>query len=172
MGDMAHCTGQKHFPVFITGLFKIVINNSHFNYLTSKTNIMKRHPFSVAFFVVALFIIGLNPNAKAQSLVETQKLIENANIYQPVFNPKEGAVYVSAARDFDTKGAIYKLDAQTLEVLDSIKVPGSAPLGLGINVSTQTLYSTNSITGLVTAIDIESGDQTYISSTVPGSSAR
>lgn len=119
---------------------------------------------------VFLLCFGMNM-VLAQELVQTEKLEDGSNIYQPVYNPVENAVYVSAAFD-GKKGFIYKLDGNTLEVLDKIEVPGAAPQGLGINVKTQTLYSTNSRKSLVVATDIKTGNQTYISSTVPGTTAR
>lgn len=115
------------------------------------------------FLTVAALASGL----QAQELTKIQKLPEGANIYQPVYNPEDGSVYVSAA-----KGVIYKLDGKDLQVLDSIAVPGAAPQGLGINVKTQTLYSTNSRKALVVATDLKTGSQTYISATVPGTNAR
>ncbi len=117
----------------------------------------------------AAFCAGIS--TQAQSLKKVQKLVDKANVYQPVYNAKDNSVYVSAARDFDTKGTVYKLDAKTLKVIDSIALPGSAPLGLGINTATQALYTTGR-RNLVTAIDLKTGRKTHISSPVPKSGAR
>lgn len=123
------------------------------------------------FFFSTLIVGGLTCSY-GQELVNTQKLPEGANIYQPVYNPIEDAVYVSSAKGGTREGVIYKLDGKNLKVVDSIVVPGAAPQGLGINVKTQTLYSTNSRKALVVATDLKTGNQTYISSTVPGTTAR
>lgn len=122
--------------------------------------------------IFSALIIGGLTTANGQELSNTQKLPEGANIYQPVYNPVENTVYVSSAKGGSQEGVIYKLDGKNLEVIDSIPVPGAAPQGLGINVKTQTLYSTNSRKSVVVATDIETGNQTYISSTVPGTNAR
>lgn len=107
----------------------------------------------------------------AQEIFYTKKLEDDSNIYQPVYNFKENAVYISAAGNGEN-GKIYKLDGENLEVLDEIQVPGAAPQGLGINTKTQTLYSTNSRKSVVVATDLKTGSQTYISATVPGTNAR
>src|SRR5690606_32750226 len=83
----------------------------------------------------------------AQTLVKTQKVGDN--IYQPVVNQKDGAVFISSAGN----NRVYKLDPQTLLAVDSIETSESAPMGLGISNNTQTLYTTNSRSGLVVAID-------------------
>lgn len=111
-------------------------------------------------------------SAKAQTLQKTEKIGTESNLYQPAYNPTDGAVYVSAAKDRDRKGVVYKLDAETLRITDSFPVPVSAPMGLGINVTTQTLYTTNSRTALVTAIDLSTRAQTHISCGVPVRQAR
>lgn len=122
--------------------------------------------------IFLLFIfIGSGWICSAQKLTKTEKLDKGANVYQPVYNPVDNAVYVSAAAD-GVNGKIYKLDGETLKVIEKIDVPGAAPQGLGINVKTQTLYSTNSRKSLVVATDLKTGNQTYISSTVPGTNAR
>lgn len=122
--------------------------------------------------IMALFAtVVISQSLQAQNLTQIEILPEGSNIYQPVYNPVENAVYVSAA--FDGKeGKIIKLDGKTLNVIGEIEVPGGAPQGLGINVKTQTLYTTNSRKSLVVATDIKTGNQTYISSTVPGTTAR
>lgn len=122
--------------------------------------------------IFSALITGGFTTANGQDLANTQKLPQGANIYQPVYNPVENAVYVSSAKGGNQEGVIYKLDGKTLAVTDSITVPGAAPQGLGINVKTQTLYSTNSRKSVVVATDIKTGNQTYISSTVPGANAR
>ncbi|WP_353197848.1 YncE family protein, partial [Parapedobacter defluvii] len=112
----------------------------------------------------ALSITG-NP-LNAQTLVKTQKV--GSNIYQPVVNQKDGAVYISSAGT----QAVYKLDPATLAVVDSIVTPESAPMGLGISQNTQTLYTTNSRTGLVVAIDIPTGKKTIIEADAEGRAPR
>lgn len=110
--------------------------------------------------------------AHAQTLVKTEKIGINSNVYQPVFNPKDGFVYVSSAAQQGATGKIYKIDPKSLKAVDSIAVPESAPMGLGLSINTQTLYATNSRTGIVTAIDLQSGKQTHIEADAEGRSPR
>lgn len=100
----------------------------------------------------------------AQSIAVTQKVGDN--IYQPVVNQVDGAVYISAAGS----SKIYKLDPKTLVPVDSIALE-NAPMGLGISNKNQTLYST-SRNALVTATDLKTGKQTSIANPVKGASAR
>lgn len=132
---------------------------------------MKKHFYlSTMIAGLLLFINAIDLNA--QELTNTKLIGEGSNIYQPVYNPVDGSVYISAAKDQGMKGVVYKLDGQSLEVLDSIAIPASPPMGLGINVTTQTLYSTNSRRGLVTATNLSTGQQTHISCAIPVRSAR
>lgn len=110
--------------------------------------------------------------AQAQTLVNTEKVSANSNVYQPVFNPVDGFVYVSSAAQQGETGKIYKIDPTSLKTVDSIAVPESAPMGLGISVNTQTLYATNSRTGIVSAIDLKTGKQTHITADAEGRSPR
>lgn len=131
-------------------------------------------PNRFAALALATFgVAGLTANhASAQELVKTEKISVNSNVYQPVYNPKDGFVYVSGAREQGNTGKVYKIDAKTLETVDSIAVPESAPMGLGISVNTQTLYATNSRSGIVTAINLKTGEQTHITSGEEGQAPR
>lgn len=121
----------------------------------------------------AVAVTGLTTgDVRAQQLVKTEKIGVNSNVYQPVYNPKDGFVYVSAAGQEAGTGSVYKIDAKTLQTVDSIAVPESAPMGLGISVNTQTLYTTNSRSGIVTAIDLNTGKQTHITADAEGRSPR
>lgn len=126
-----------------------------------------------AFALAAMGVAGLSANtASAQQLVKTEKIGINSNVYQPVYNPKDGFVYVSGAGEQGSTGKVYKIDAKTLRTVDSIAVPESAPMGLGISVNTQTLYATNSRSGIVTAIDLATGKQTHIKADAEGRAPR
>lgn len=126
-------------------------------------------PKMIAIAVVAAFSISV---IQAQTIVKTEKVSVSSNIYQPAYNTQDGFVYVSGAREQGNTGYIYKIDGKTLKTVDSIAVPESAPMGIGINNKTQTLYSTNSRTSTVTAINLKTGEQTHIKATVPGANAR
>lgn len=111
----------------------------------------------------AVAAISLGYTANAQTIVKTQKV--GANIYMPVVDQNDGAVYISS----QGTSKIYKLDPETLQPVDSIALE-NAPLGLGISNKTRTLYSTDRRT--VTATDLKTGAQTVISNPVPGTGAR
>src|SRR5690606_29502024 len=53
-----------------------------------------------------------------------------------------------------------------------IETSESAPMGLGISNNTQTLYTTNSRSGLVVAIDIATGNKTVIEADQEGRAPR
>ncbi|WP_353125084.1 YncE family protein [Parapedobacter pyrenivorans] len=129
-----------------------------------------------SFGALALASIALNSltpiDGMAQTLVKTEKIGVNSNVYQPVYNPKDGFVYVSGAAEQGNTGKVYKVDAKTLKTVDSIAVPESAPMGLGISINTQTLYTTNSRSGIVTAIDLATGKQTHIKADADGRAPR
>ena len=86
---------------------------------------------------------------QAQTVKQTTKV--GKGIYELVYSEKGNAVYVTSV---GTK-AIYKLDAKTLAVVDSIAVTDAPAFGIGINDKTQTLYTTNTRTSSVSAIDIK-----------------
>lgn len=93
---------------------------------------------------------------EAQTIEETVKV--GPRLYQLVVSPSTDTVYVASVgpRDSD-ESQIVALDAGTLERKSSIAVPGTPVFGLGINDETQTLYGTDTITGNVLVIDLDSG---------------
>ncbi|SKB29762.1 40-residue YVTN family beta-propeller repeat-containing protein [Parapedobacter luteus] len=127
--------------------------------------IANRRAAALTITTVALTAAAINP-ITAQTLVKTEKI--GANIYQPVVNQKDGAVFISSAGT----SMVYKLDPTTLKAVDSISTPESAPMGLGISQNTQTLYTTNSRSGLVVAIDIPTGKKTIIKADADGRAPR
>lgn len=133
-----------------------------------------KHLQKLAVFAFATIgVVSITANgASAQELVKTEKISTNSNVYQPVYNPKDGFVYVSGAHEQGNTGKVYKIDAKTLKEAGWIAVPESAPMGLGISVNTQTLYTTNSRTGIVTAINLATGEQTHITTGEEGQAPR
>ena len=101
--------------------------------------------------VAAVLAIGtFTTNAvQAQTVKQTAKV--GKGIYELVYSEAGNAVYVTSV---GTK-AIYKLDAKTLAVVDSIAVTDAPAFGIGINEKTQTLYTTNTRTNSVSAIDLK-----------------
>lgn len=99
----------------------------------------------------AILAVGnmLNSNLHAQSVKQSAKV--GKGIYELVYSEKANAVYVTSV---GTK-AIYKLDPKSLAITDSISVAEAPAFGIGINDKTQTLYTTNTRTNSVSAIDMK-----------------
>lgn len=93
----------------------------------------------------AFSILGL----QAQTVKHSAKV--GKGIYELVYSEKGNAVYVTSV---GTK-AIYKLDPATLAITDSISVADAPAFGIGLNDKTQTLYTTNTRTNSVSAIDLK-----------------
>lgn len=92
--------------------------------------------------------------AIAQENKATQQI--GKGIYEIVIDPADNAVYVASVGDRNAGNAhIYKLDPNTLAATDSIHVEQS-PFGLGFNRKTRTLYTSNTTSGSVYAIDVVS----------------
>jgi len=79
-------------------------------------------------------------------------------VYEIAASPSTGRIYVAVAGQRDQPGAsVVVLDGDTLDVVQTIDATSAAPFGLGINDETQTLYSSNTRDGSVSAIDLSTG---------------
>lgn len=91
--------------------------------------------------------------ANAQKI--TNQKVGNG-LYELVYNEADNSVYVASAGSRTKPGGfLYKLDASTLAVKDSIALTDTPPFGLGINTKTQTVYSSNTRTNSVSAVDVK-----------------
>lgn len=96
----------------------------------------------------------LTGGSLAAQTVNTQKV--GNGLYELVYNEADNSVYVASAGSRTKPGGfLYKLDGSSLAVKDSIAFTNTAPFGLGINTKTQTVYSTNTRTNSVSAIDLK-----------------
>ncbi|RRN77530.1 YncE family protein, partial [Pseudoxanthomonas sp. SGD-10] len=94
--------------------------------------------------------------ASAQTLSKTAKV--GKGIYEIVFSEKDNALYIASAGSRTAPaGYIYKVNAKDLSVIDSIDVKVAPAYGLGINQKTQRLYTTNTRSNSVHAIDLKTG---------------
>ncbi|WP_457808519.1 YncE family protein [Kushneria sp. EE4] len=85
-------------------------------------------------------------------------------LYELVFSPSQQSIYVAATGGFGEGasdnygegegGRIYRLDAQTLEVEDTIALD-QKPFGLALNEKTHTLFVGHTLDKSVTAINLE-----------------
>src|SRR5690606_5841307 len=105
--------------------------------------------------VIAAVCLPAAGAAVAQTIEETVKVAPG--LYQIVYSPSSNALYVASTGERGADNAqIVVLDGDTLEREGSI--PLSMPLyGLGLNDRTGTLYGTDTPSGNVAAVDIESG---------------
>src|SRR5690606_27367362 len=79
-------------------------------------------------------------------------------VYEAVINQQDGFLYVTGAGSRTSPGgALYKIDRTDLSIVDSISLTENPPFGIGINNKTQTVYTTNTRTNSVSAVDLKSG---------------
>lgn len=118
------------------------------------TNFMRSLGKAGALSLAATACIGFS--VQSQTLSKTAKV--GKGIYEIVVDQHDGAVYVASVGQQGNPGPyIYKLDPTTLVVTDSIAVGEAAGFGLGINQKTRTLYTTNTRSNSVHAIDLKTG---------------
>jgi len=101
-------------------------------------------------------LISVEHTTTAQTLVKSSPA--GSGVYEAVVNEQDGHIYVTSAGSRNSPGgAIYKIHPETLAITDSILMKDNPPFGLGINQKTQILYTTNTRTNSVSAVDIKSG---------------
>ncbi len=91
----------------------------------------------------------------AQNLGDKAKV--GNGLYQIVFSKQSNALYVAGVgrRGTDEKAQVFKVDPKTLKVTASIDVSAAPAYGLGLNDKTQTLYTSNTRSNSVSAIDLK-----------------
>lgn len=109
-------------------------------------------------FLTGLIVCIAAPFSSIAQKSEKTARVGGAGVYELAVSESTGAVYVAAAGSRTAPGGrIYKLDPKTLAVTDSIDANDAPPFGVGINDKTQTLYTSNTRTNSVSAIDLKSG---------------
>ena len=116
---------------------------------------MLKNIFRAAVFIV--LTTGVDQQVQAQQV--TQKVKPGKGLYEIVYSEKGNAVYVASTGTRGQQGAgkVYQLDPLTLAVKDSIDVAAAPAFGLGLNDKTQILYTANTLSNSVHAIDLKSG---------------
>ncbi|MCY4779597.1 YncE family protein [Sphingobacterium sp. UT-1RO-CII-1] len=108
----------------------------------------------LAFALLGLAVLGYT-GASAQEVVGSSAA--GRGVYEAVFS-QDGHLYVTGAGSrTNPGGALYKIDPQSLAVLDSISLTKNPPYGIGINNKTQVVYTTNTRTNSVSAVDLKTG---------------
>lgn len=96
--------------------------------------------------------------AKDLSILKNEKV--GKGLYEVIANDKGDLIYVTATAPANRGGEgarILEIDAKTLAIKRKINVEEAPGFGLAINNKTKTLYTTNSRTGGISAIDLKSG---------------
>ncbi len=94
--------------------------------------------------------------ATAQSIVKSERIAPG--LYELAVSEKDNHVYVaSTGSRTEPGGYIFKLDPQTLAKVDSFNLNDTPPFGVIINQKTQTLYTSNTRTNSVSAVDLKTG---------------
>lgn len=107
--------------------------------------------------VVALAMASMTVAAQSASTVAKSAKVHDG-VYEIVVSPTSGNVYVAAiGKRGENTGTVLTLDPVTLEVKNRVDVSTQPAFGLAINDKTQTLYSSNTRTGSVSAIDLKTG---------------
>ncbi|MGJ1386939.1 YncE family protein [Sphingobacterium spiritivorum] len=123
-------------------------------YNFTKPHIFKKEILIASSFAFAFLAWG--HSASAQTVVKSSAA--GKGVYEAVVNEQDGFIYVtSAGSRTQPGGAIYKIHPESLAITDSILMKENPPFGLGINHKTQTLYTTNTRTHSVSAVDIKTG---------------
>lgn len=110
--------------------------------------------------LLSMALLGLFAAPVAQVLAQQidKSAPAGTGIYEAVISNNDGHIYVTAAGSRNTPGgAIYKLDPTSLSIVDSISLKDNPPFGIAINNNTQTVYTTNTRSNSVSAVDIRSG---------------
>lgn len=105
---------------------------------------------------MAILLMGVTAGAStAPSATKTAKVAPG--LYEVVVSPSTGTVYVASVGARGEKGTakVLGLDPLTLEVKQTIPLGDTAAFGLGLNDKTQMLYTSNTRSGSVSAIDLK-----------------
>lgn len=91
-----------------------------------------------------------------QSISKSERA--GTGVYEAVINETDGTIFVtSAGSRTNPGGAIYRFKPEDLSVIDQFSLTDNPPFGIGFNNKTQTLYTTNTRTNSVSAIDARTG---------------
>ncbi|ART62352.1 YncE family protein [Kushneria marisflavi] len=102
-------------------------------------------------------------------------------LYELVFSPSQQSIYVAATGGFGKGasdnygegegGSIYRLDPQTLEIKDTIKLD-QKPFGLALNEKTHTLFVGHTLDQSVTAINLDDNTRHHLALATDAEKAR
>lgn len=108
--------------------------------------------------LAALITVGhvFHHQASAQQVEKSSNA--GKGVYEAVISTDDGHIYVTGAGTrANPGGAIYKISPSDLSIVDSISLKEDPPYGIGINNKTQVVYTTNTRTNSVSAVDLKTG---------------
>ncbi len=112
---------------------------------------------ALGLFAGLLAASQVRPALAAAAVEKSVRLVPPGGLYELVVSSTTGLVHVAAAGPRGGEGAaIIGLDPRTLEVKSSLVLPEPA-FGLSVNDKTGTLYTTNTRSGSIFAIDLKAG---------------
>jgi YVTN family beta-propeller protein len=119
----------------------------------------RRRASALFLAATALAAIAAVAPAGAQTASTAPRVVNSAKVgsglYELVLSEPAETVYVASTGTNDVK--LYGLDAKTLAVKGSVDTAAAPAYGLGLNNRTQTVYTSNTRVGSVSAIDLRSG---------------
>ncbi len=109
---------------------------------------------------VALGAMAAASTAAAQPAIERTVKVAPGGLYEIIFNPADNDVYIAAIgpRGAQNAAVIARHDGRTLAAETPISVAANPLFGLGFNSRTQVLYGTDTRGGVVSAIDLRTGN--------------
>ncbi|EPO9636252.1 YncE family protein [Klebsiella pneumoniae subsp. pneumoniae] len=115
-------------------------------------------PSKIRFITGVLMVVSTT----AYALPSVDKTVKIGNsVYEIAYNPKLDEVYVATSgpvsKDGYRQAGIVVVDARTLEKKKTIDVGHDLPFGIALNVNTQKLYASDSISGVVAVYDLKTG---------------
>jgi len=115
--------------------------------------------FQLTRLALGLGALALGPALLANPTIERSVRVAPDGVYELIFNPSDNDVYVAAIGPRGAQGAavIARLDGQTLASETPISVGANPLYGLGFNSRTHILYGTDTRNGVVSALDLRTG---------------
>lgn len=125
--------------------------------MSNKTNNTRIRLNSLALSAAIIsFVASIGNSVYAQEVSKNQ--YAGTGVYEAVIADKDGTIYVtSAGSRNEPGGAIYKLHPGDLSIIDSIPLRETPPFGIALNNKTNTLYTSNTRTNSVSAVDAKTG---------------
>lgn len=125
--------------------------------MSARFSSARRSTLAIAALGVTAIVASLSAQNRQAPVVDRSAKV-GAGVYEIAFNGSRNELYVaSATATAPNTPKVSVLDPTTLELKRSFDMDGTSPYGLGFNERTQTLYTSNTRTNNVSAIDVTTG---------------